>query len=845
MASIFKKIKSIDPEDETIISSLGLTPILPTVHDELDPKDRKDSQAPLELTPDTIREIEDTDISAPQDIGQDENIEDSVIEDTIKDSISVPDTQASDTNIVPKDDHKPIITSVTPVASRSAQSRDGTSASDKPSAITAAKPSDSFDAVPGFITRKSYYTDDIDAPSYRWMGWVTALACLGWLITAAIMAFGYFDLGLNLKSLSPVQMTGLALLVLFPVLMLALTGFAFKQLAKVSQQAHNLAKAAQDVSQADVSAVSKTAIMSAAIATEIDGVDARIDMALSRLRTLETTLQTQIKSIAASNLDTETMATKVALTLSEQSVGLENISGLYDARMVDLNKTFNQHMQNLTSVTKTSGQKIEEARVSVEGAAAKINAASDLLRSNSLDAANSLKDSHNEIERLGKIITDRSSDLDTVYRKHATELASMIEQLRDEQENLGVSLEARLSKMRDVSLSAQVSAQSLTKASQSGQETVEALAKAARFTDSAVTQRFAEMEDMVKYSNARAESISETASRRVQNSLAQTRKEISRIETDMAALQNRLQNSATAPQSSPQDIPTLRTKPEKPLPKKRKRRGLLRIKPLENDFPPVEPPRFDDPSPFSITSEVTSKDIPDVVLQYDDLDALNNLELDVEPVDIPKDIVRPDKNAHLTQFDPENTHTPKTSQQTPVSQTLSPPQHPRTHDIPRSAEANTPRIRGRARWNWRGLIPGGDKSYSGTTPTTPPVDGSQHDASQSAHVNETQIIVTLSGMGLTPGAIVDDGCIIEATNARKSKGPMAMSQAISHRLSEPVQHLREALETNMEFKSDMRAFTSQYQARLNAISEDREAIRTKLESETGRAYLLCDAALNG
>jgi len=100
-------------------------------------------------------------------------------------------------------------------------------------------------------------------------------------------------------------------------------------------------------------------------------------------------------------------------------------------------------------------------------------------------------------------------------------------------------------------------------------------------------------------------------------------------------------------------------------------------------------------------------------------------------------------------------------------------------------------------------------------------------------------------MGLTPGAIVDDGCIIEATNARKSKGPMAMSQAISHRLSEPVQHLREALETNMEFKSDMRAFTSQYQARLNAISEDREAIRTKLESETGRAYLLCDAALNG
>ena len=53
------------------------------------------------------------------------------------------------------------------------------------------------------------------------------------------------------------------------------------------------------------------------------------------------------------------------------------------------------------------------------------------------------------------------------------------------------------------------------------------------------------------------------------------------------------------------------------------------------------------------------------------------------------------------------------------------------------------------------------------------------------------------------------------------------------------------MEENAALKSDARAYVAQFNARINAIESDREAIRTRLESDAGRAFLLCDAALNG
>ena len=72
-----------------------------------------------------------------------------------------------------------------------------------------------------------------------------------------------------------------------------------------------------------------------------------------------------------------------------------------------------------------------------------------------------------------------------------------------------------------------------------------------------------------------------------------------------------------------------------------------------------------------------------------------------------------------------------------------------------------------------------------------------------------------------------------------------MSQAVARRMGGPVRHLNRAMEENPALKTDARAYVAQFKARMDAIENNREAIRTRLESDAGRAFLLCDAALNG
>ena len=682
------------------------------------------------------------------------------------------------------------------------------------------------DPVPEFITRETpplektggYVpaalavtaaapTADISAPSTNWMKWVGIAAAILWLGASFAYMYGFFDLGRKWADLTPIQIAGLVLAVLFPAILLSLLFYTLRQLSHFSQQAHLLSRAANALTQPDDSTVAKTAIMSRAIKTEVDSVDARIDQAIARMSTLESVISEQTQGLSAATVASAQTADDIASRLSTQRLALENIASTFDVRMATLSSALTDHSDRLAESTHMAEQKIQEARISVEGAAAKINSASEIVRSNTVEAASTLTQSHEDIENLAEMIRTRSAELDEVYRKHAQDLTSMIEQLRDEQQNMGHSLEERLTKMRDMSLSAKVSAESLTEASEAGRQTVEALAEATRLTDTAVKQRFADMEEMVKFSSEKAESISDKATRRVQDSLAQTRKEIARIETDMAALQMRL--------SQPQPGPALDL--EEPSQPKPKRRGLLRFKPLAEDFPPVEPPRFE-----SQRLEVETPDLapaPDAtVTLLQETDAhLETLELTDDQVT--RAIMPETLPETVTDISPDKADT-----------------------LRRAAPEEAPRSRGRKKdksgWHWRDMLGGIERpdetsAIDALTAPTP------------REVSDSRMIASLAALGLTPAAVVDDGCIIEAANTRKAKDAAAMSHSVARRLGDPVRHLHRAMEENPALKTDAEAFVAEYQARMNVIDTDREAIRASLESDGGRAFLLCDAALNG
>ena len=678
------------------------------------------------------------------------------------------------------------------------------------------------------------------APSTNWMKWAGIAAVIIWLGASFAYMYGFFDLGRKWTDLTPIQIAGLVLAILLPAILLGLLFYTLRQLAKISAQSHDLARAAYALSSPDDSVIAKTAIMSKAVKAEIDSVDARIDQALARMNGLETVLKDQTAGLHQATAATSQTTDEIASRLSTQRLALETIAGTFDNRMAMLSSTLDEQSSKLETSTQLAEHKIQEARISIDGAAEKINAASDVVRGNTIEAASTLTKSHEEIESLAEMIRARSAELDEVYRKHAQDLTGMIGELRDEQQDMSISLEERLVKMRDMSLSAKVSAESLTEASEAGKETVRALAEATRLTDTAVKQRFAEMEDMVKFSGEKADSISDRAARRVQDSLSQTRKEIARIENDMVALQTRL--------NAPQPAESLELEiPEQPRPPKRAR---IRLTPLEEDFPPVEPPRFGaEPEPMTLRPTPEADAVfepapapitkPQSIPRPDDkaLELLDELTLEVEPLDLTADMMPVDPDADIKAFTPETLITPS-------DDTLRPAAPPTTEDIVSFGGKKTKNkaAKDKTGWRWRDMLGGLER----------PDDISRQDdgfmplsQEKPREVSDQRMLASLAALGLTPAAVVDDGCIIEAANTRKAKGAIAMSQAVARRMGDPVRHLHRAMEENPALKTDARAYTAQFQARMSAIESDREAIRTKLESDAGRAFLLCDAALNG
>jgi len=384
------------------------------------------------------------------------------------------------------------------------------------------------------------HTASTDTINYAWVKKLTILTTLIWAVLVVGLLIAILKIETNWQTYSALQWTTIIGLILGPALMIFVAGYALKQLAKISGHAYTLTQAVNALYTPDTTVIRKSKIMAEVISAQVDQVNEKLDLAVGRLSSMEEIIQIQTQALDTANQGSRETVDKINASVESQNATLASMTASLDESMDALSKNLTMHTDNLAKSVQIAEQKIKEARISVEGATAKINSASDIVRSNTVQASATLSASHEDIKSLGDIIRLRSEELDEVYQKHAGELTAMIEHLRDEQTALGASMEERLVKMRDLSLSAQASAESLTKASASGKETIEALAAAASLADNAVKTRFSEMRDMVQYSTEHAQSISDMAAKRVQDSLELTRKEIIRIEQEMADLQTRI-----------------------------------------------------------------------------------------------------------------------------------------------------------------------------------------------------------------------------------------------------------------------------------------------------------------
>lgn len=654
--------------------------------------------------------------------------------------------------------------------------------------------------------------------SNRWITLTIILLLCAWL---ACIGFTVFNLQRTNPAYfnEPFNLLNIGILGFIPLLILALTGYGLRKLAEISQDATALNLTAQQLITPDQTVLSKTSIMARKISSEVDAIDNRMDQAVARMNDMKDMITEQIQEIEKNSYMVENRIELAASRVVDERTALETLAALFDQKLEYLSKTVSQQTELLASSTREAEQKIQEARISVEGAAEQINASSDIVRTNSLTAVETITSNNSELTKLSTDLQSNAQKLDDIYQKHAADLKEMLGNIQSEQENLNSSLETRLQNMRDLSLSAQVSAGHLNDASHAGQKTIEALSQAARVTDSAVKQRFAEMEDMVKYSNSRAESITEKATRRVQDSLSQTRKEIARIEYDMITLQDKLtskegllkskENSTTDIERIAEDVTAKSEPPSNHILSPNKvKKGFLGLRPMSDEKEHTAEvkqtlnlrpaPEMELKSPQNQMSDYvpTVKPIP----RHEEISiAAPNLN----------DIERPDPDLEI-----------KHETEALMRRTI--------------PNINSPNKEDRS-W-WRTMF-GRDNlgSVSATDErlqTMPPAS------------SDKNVISVLSNLGLSPAAIVDEGCIVEAVDTRINRGPYAMSEVTAKRLLEPVKHLQTNMAQQEGLKENLTQFARNFHIGLTHLENDREALRRRLESDAGRAFLLCDAALN-
>jgi len=207
------------------------------------------------------------------------------------------------------------------------------------------------------------------------------------------------------------------------------------------------------------------------------------------------------------------------------------------------------------------------------------------------------------------------------------------------------------------------------------------------------------------------------------------------------------------------------------------------LRPLDSDFPPVEPAR---------TPKRRQTDI-----------------IDDAPLNLGADMELPNANDEILNFDSDILRRPGTD--------LEPPKAEKDAD--------------KGHWKWRDMLGGLQRPDDTAEPT---------ETAQATNLG-SHMVAELCTLKLAPSAVVDEGTIAAAAKAQAELGAVALVTTVAERLSEPVLHLQKQIDTDASLRREAIAFVEDYDQSLTGLSQT--ALRAHLGTASGRAYLLCCAAL--
>jgi len=127
----------------------------------------------------------------------------------------------------------------------------------------------------------------------------------------------------------------------------------------------------------------------------------------------------------------------------------------------------------------------------------------------------------------------------------------------------------------------------------------------------------------------------------------------------------------------------------------------------------------------------------------------------------------------------------------------------------------------------------------------PPTDISVEPSLLDLQIDNATLQEKLIRLQLSPDALIDSGSVLAAVQHRLKDGPFAMSRYMATHLGGAIDYLRDQLPHDPVLRRQVYDMASGFPLRERLDEKDEDGLIDIFETEAGREYLLCDAALNG
>ncbi len=609
--------------------------------------------------------------------------------------------------------------------------------------------------VPDFVTRDTVQplmsppstpTAPLNAPKAA--GWIIVAFGLLYIVGAGL----YFGLPLLDQPVGLIPVAGLAILVCLPLVLLFLLWRALKHLSFISFENSKLSHAAELLVSPDAEALKRTQSLSAGVREEILKINNSLSLTAEAVKQVQTSISSEAQALDTAGAALTNRSEDVGRTLTLQRQALEGLSSTFDTRMNTLVTQITDTSQTLEGICSTSETKLLSAGEALQKATVVVD---ETLTSST------------------KQLSEKVSLLETTGQTLNSSLTETTENLQQNDSTFSESAE----KLQALNSATKAQISELQATVGQGYEMLAELREAAESRASAIATLYEDLSSQIKQSEDDTLAAQGRTARMVETNLAQMRREFSKMETDLKALQAKVNNLRSASQEFDEVE-------EKPL--------RLNLRPLETDFPPVEPSRH----------VATPKRKP----KFEPLEGA--------PMNLGADMEIKTLNDPSINYEPELVRRPGQSNA-----------KPKPKGFGRRADKDE-----KSGWRWRDMLGGLERP-----------DGSP--ASQLSQ-REINAVALLTEIKLSPAAIVDEGTVIDATQARISKGEPGLADVVIEKLPEAVTHLKGSLNANEALKTDLREFTAGFTTMLSNTPPTAPALRAALGSPEGRAYLLCAGAFH-